>query len=287
MTASIKVQPVYFSCAKNKGINLVDFFSYILDLDVLLRILTTAAIVIIVTTSVGTFGPVVGGLLAGLPIALGPGFYFLINTVSVEFLSQTATFSLLALSATQAFLLTYITTARYEFQITSLVTSVAVWVLFLAGLKQLPITILFASLLFACMTCGTYLIGCRFVISKSQVRKKDGVWILVFRACVGGLIVAIVTITAPLLGGEYTGMLLAFPIFYALLSITIHKQYGTATVINVLHSALLGTIGLAIFCIVLTVCLQSFTAITAFFIGLIASLVATGCMMLSATIKPK
>jgi len=264
----------------------VDFFSYILGLDVLLRIMTTAAIVIIVTSSVGIFGSVIGGLLAGLPIVLGPGFYFLINTVSVEFLSQTATFSLLALSATQAFLLTYITTARYGFQITSLVTSIAVWVLFLSGLKQLPITILFASLLFACMTCGTYLIGCRLVISKSQVRKKEGFWMLVFRACMGGVIVAIVTITAPFLGGEYTGMILAFPMFYALLSITIHKQYGAATVINVLHSALLGTIGLAIFCITLTVCLQSFTAITAFFIGLVASLVATSCMMLGATIKP-
>jgi hypothetical protein len=265
----------------------VDFFSYILDLDVFFRIITTAVIVIIVTTSVGTFGPVVGGLLAGLPIALGPGFYFLINKVSIDFLAQTATFSLLALSATQAFLLTYIMTARYGFQIISLATSISVWVLFLAGSKQLPITILSASLLFACMTCGTYLIGSRFVTSKSQVRKKDGFWILVFRACMGGVIVAIVTITAPLLGGEYTGMLLAFPIFYALLSITIHKQYGTATVIHVLHSALLGTVGLAIFCATFAVFLQSITAISAFFIGLVTSLAATGCMMLGATIKPK
>lgn len=265
----------------------MDFFSYILGLDVLIRIITTAAIVIIVTTSVGTFGPVVGGLLAGLPIALGPGFYFLLDTVSVKFLAQTATFSLLALSATQAFLLTYIMTARYGLQILSLVTSIAIWVFFLAGLKQLPMTLLFASLLFACMTCGTYLIGCRFVMTKSQVRKKEGFWMLVLRAFMGGLMVAIVTITAPLLGGEYTGMLLAFPIFYVLLSITIHQQYGAATVINVLHSALLGTIGLGIFCATLVVCLQSFTATIAFFIGLVASLAATSCMMFGAAIKLK
>lgn len=113
----------------------MDFFSYILGLDVLIRIITTAAIVIIVTTSVGTFGPVVGGLLAGLPIALGPGFYFLLDTVSVKFLAQTATFSLLALSATQAFLLTYIMTARYGLQILSLVTSIAIWVFFSRWLK--------------------------------------------------------------------------------------------------------------------------------------------------------
>jgi len=52
-----------------------------------------------------------------------------------------------------------------------------------------------------------------------------------------------------------------------------------------LRSALLGTLGLAIFCIVLKVCLQSFTEITAFFIGLLAFLVATSGMMLVATIK--
>lgn len=247
--------------------------------------MTTTIIVILVTTSVGKLGPVVGGLLAGLPIGLGPGFYFLIYNVSVDFLVQTVTFSLLALSATQLFLFTYIKTANRGFPITSLAISVVVWVLVLTGLKQFPITALFASLLFVCMTCVTYMIGRRYLMPKSQIERREGLWMLLVRASMGGLIVAIATVTAPLLGGQYTGMILAFPIGYALISVTVHEQYGVATVISVVHSAILGTIGLATFCIAFIFCLQNFAEMPAFLIGLTASITATCCIILLTKIK--
>lgn len=78
----------------------------------IVRIITTALIIIVVASAVGKPSPIAGGLIAGLPIGFGQGFYFLLDNASSHFLIQTATFSLFSLSATQIFLTTYIATAR-------------------------------------------------------------------------------------------------------------------------------------------------------------------------------
>lgn len=51
------------------------------------RMIATALIVIVVALAVGRLGPLIGGTLAGLPIVLGPGLYFLIGRSSQEFIA--------------------------------------------------------------------------------------------------------------------------------------------------------------------------------------------------------
>ena len=43
------------------------------------RVLVSAFIVILIAKLVVWLGPSMGGLVAGLPVGLGPGFYFLID----------------------------------------------------------------------------------------------------------------------------------------------------------------------------------------------------------------
>lgn len=238
----------------------------------------------VVATAVGKLGPIGGGLIAGLPIGLGPGFYFLINGASADFLVQAATFSLLALSATQIFLSTYIVTAKRDFPSFSLLTAAFVWVAVITALNQFTATILFAAALFIGVTIVTYLIAQQFQMPKLKVKRREGFRLLLLRACVAGLLVAVVTTVAPSLGAAWSGILLAFPIGYAFISISVHEQYGAATVIGVLHSALLGTIGLAAFCIAFTLSLQNSPQITALLFGLTASLATTSLMMIGSFI---
>src|SRR5690606_27927753 len=77
-----------------------------------IRMFATAIVVMSVTWSVGKFGPVIGGALAGLPIVLGPGLYFLVQQSPPAFVSETAAYALVSLCATQLFLLAYIATAN-------------------------------------------------------------------------------------------------------------------------------------------------------------------------------
>ncbi|MFK5979875.1 MAG: hypothetical protein QM488_13410 [Rhizobiaceae bacterium] len=264
---------------------MTDLITDIFKMELLIRIMATSIIVVIVTTAVGKLGPLVGGLLAGLPIGLGPGFYFLLGHTSEDFLIRTVTFSLLALSATQVFLISYIVTAKYGFPIISLLMAVLVWVLVLLGLNRLPVTLPLAISLFAVVTFVAYRFGQRFRVKQSQTERKERFRMLLLRALFAGLLVALVTTSAPKLGGALSGILLAFPIGYALISITVHEQYGAASVISVLHSALLGTIGLATFCVTFAICLQLLPELTAFAVGLAASIAITSCMMFGATVQ--
>ncbi|EJC60766.1 inner membrane protein YccA [Alcaligenes faecalis subsp. faecalis NCIB 8687] len=50
-----------------------------------------SAIVFLVSWSVGVFGPLIGGALAGLPMVLGPGFYFLSQQFPADYVQQAAT----------------------------------------------------------------------------------------------------------------------------------------------------------------------------------------------------
>ena len=61
--------------------------------EALIRLAATALIIIVVTWSVELFGPMIGGVLAGLPITLGPGFYFLVDQAPAPFVAQAASSS--------------------------------------------------------------------------------------------------------------------------------------------------------------------------------------------------
>ncbi len=258
---------------------MTELFTNISVVVLLTRMVTTALIVIFVASAVGKLGPIGGGLIAGLPIGFGPGFYFLLDGSSTDFLIQTATFSLLSLSATQFFLTTYIATAKLDFPIASLAIAALIWVVAIAVLAQFPVATLSSATLFIGATVLTYQIGRRFKIPKTEIKRREGIWVLICRAALAGLIVAVVTILAPKLGAELAGVLLAFPIGYAFISMTVHQQYGSANVIDVLHSALLGTIGLAFFCGTFAFALHTFSQTGAFLLGLTASLAATSLMM--------
>jgi len=255
--------------------------------ELLVRMSATSLIVIVVATAVGKLGPLGGGLVAGLPISLGPGFYFLLGTSTPDFLGQTATFSLLALSVTQLFLTAYMATARFDMPAASLVFAVCVWGAGIAVLEPLPVTPASAALLFGAITVSAYWFGRRFQAPNAGAGGQEGFRLLLVRAGIAGLLVAVVTAAAASLGPELAGMLLAFPVGYALISITIHERFGSASVIGTLHSALLGTIGLAAFCAAFAVSLETRPATGAFLIGLAASVTITALMLGAARFRAR
>ena len=247
--------------------------------ELLVRAGATALIVVAVATAVGKLGPVAGGLVAGLPIGLGPGFYFLLDAGTSDFLIQTATHSLLALSATQVFLTGYMATARRSRPIISILLAVCIWWGAVWALDTLSATIKTAAILFIAVTVATRWVGRRLQMPGAIAERREGLLMLLVRAVAGGVLVASVTVFAPSLGAEMSGTLLAFPIGYALISLTIHEQFGAAAAVAVVHSALLGTISLATFCVAFAAGLHSLSSINAFLFGLAASVGAAAVMM--------
>lgn len=225
----------------------------LLDHALQLRMFATAAIVIAVSWSVGAFGPWIGGALAGLPMVLGPAFFFLIQQASASFVATSASYTLHTLSATQFFLLAYIFAARRLRPLLALCCAFLAWVGIALLCRQLPPWPLLGASLFVLVTWGAVRLSKPLVAERASSAGKASWPILFFRGALAGILVAVVTTSASWLGAASAGILLAYPIAYTVIATTVHERFGVSSVIATLHSGLTGCGSLAVFCFLLAV----------------------------------
>ena len=246
------------------------------SLDALLvRMLVTAFVVVAVSWSVGALGPRIGGALAGLPIILGPGFYFLAMQSPAPFVSQAASYALLSLCATQLFLLAYVATARRGIPLLSIACAIFTWLMAAVVFQLLPARPAMGMALFILTTGICLRLSARFVSPAPSTTGKAGLGLLTVRGILAGALVALVTTMSQWLGSTGSGLLLAFPIGYTVISVTIHQKSGTASVVATLRSALLGTASLAGFCAALALAIAHTTPAAALATALSTSVLMT------------
>ena len=77
-----------------------------------------------------------------------------------------------------------------------------------------------------------------------------------------------------------SGILLAFPIAYVLISLNIHKVFGKAIATEVVYSAIFGTVSLAVFCIAFAVFVNIVALTYVLFISLLGSVLTTALMVI-------
>ena len=207
----------------------------------------TAVVVIAVSWSVGAFGPLVGGALAGLPMVLGPAFFFLIQQASPAFVAETATYTLHALSATQLFLLAYILAARRARPLAALACAATAWGLAATLCKQLPPWPGLGLLLFLVVTAAALRASAGLARSAPASSRQAALHVLLLRGALAGALVAGITLAAEWLGPAGAGVLLAFPVGYTVIATTVHEKLGAGTAMATLRSALLGGGSLAMF----------------------------------------
>lgn len=247
--------------------------------EIYLRAGTTALIVLIVALAVSKLGPIIGGLVAGLPMGFAPGFYFLVGSETTQFLFEAAHHSILALSATQLFLFSNMIAHRLGGPLITSTVCILVWFSAVSVLNQLHVDILAASLLFLSLTVLTRHVG-KYLLANGRVKNnREKITHLVVRACLGGLAVAAITISSATLGGNWSGILLAFPISFVVICFTTHETFGSAILISFARSALLGSISLAAFCLGFALTIYHLMDFRAVLIGLFASAALSGVMM--------
>lgn len=213
-----------------------------------IRMIATAVVVIGVALAVARFGPAVGGRLAGLPIVLGPGFFFLIRQEDARFVATAASFAILSLVATQLFLLVHVAVSGRAAPLAALLAAVGAWAGAALVLRWFPAAPLAAIALFTLATLGARRLGRGFLRPVRRIARTENTGLLVMRGLLAGLLVAVVTTLAGRLGATAAGLLMAFPVGYTVLSVTIHEQMGAGIAAATLYSAMLGTASLAGFC---------------------------------------
>jgi hypothetical protein len=236
------------------------------------RMGATAVVVVAVALAIGRFGPTIGGALAGLPIVLGPGFFFLIERASPAFVADAAAFSIYGLCATQVFLLAYISAAKYTRPALSFCAAVSAWLVAAAPLQLLAPDPLLGAILFVGLTWGARRLGIRLRTEASTGERKGRPGLLLLRGGLAGLLVALVTASASGIGPEWSGILLSFPIGLTVIAVTTHEQLGRGGAIMALHSALLGTASLGGFCATLSLTVRDVPAKGSFVMAVIVSI---------------
>lgn len=216
----------------------------------LLRTLGTVAVVVGAGWAAMRLGPLAGGLLAGLPLVMGPGFFFLLRQTPAAVVAQMALHTLLALCAVPVYLLAYMAALRHWPPWRALLGAVPAWVgAACLALDQGPGR---ALALFALLTAAA------------------GVW---------GVRLRLPRPSPP--GPALAGALIGFPVVFSAATLTLHQRQGAASASALLHAALPGAGSLAAFCAALAWALPHWPPYAAFAASVAAAVFVTAALMLA------
>lgn len=246
------------------------------------RLVATGAVVLGVTLAVGRLGATAGGMLAGLPIVIGPGLVFLSLDESPGFVAETATFALLSLCATQSFMLAYLMAARRVSPAPAVSLAFAAWLgtaLILANFATGPVV---ALALFAMSVILARAVGKRMRVPGVAVQSRDTMSALLLRAGLAGVLVGAITAASSRLGPQNSGLLIAYPVGMTVIAASVHLRYGAAKVIDTLYATALGTTSIAAFCFVVALTAQRLGSPLALVLGFAASFLLTIALLVRA-----
>jgi hypothetical protein len=214
--------------------------SYILFL--LLRMAVAAAFVVSASVITERSGPVIGALVATLPISAGPSYVFLAIDHDAAFIAQGALSSLPVNAATIFLGLTYVVLAQRHSFAVSAGSAVAVWIA-LASIIRLFDWTLTAGLavnLVAFGICIPLLAQYRDVKMPLVTRR----WYdIPFRASLVATLVAIVVSTSGWVGPRVSGVIALYPIVFTSMMVILHPRIGGPPTAAVLANSAWGLLG--------------------------------------------
>jgi hypothetical protein len=254
----------------------------------LIRALATGFVVVFIAWSAARLGPAVGGVLVGLPIVLAPGFFFLVRDHSPAFVAEVAAGALFSLAATQGFLGAYVVGAAFTRSASLATLSAATcWAVLALPLAFMPHPPLAGAGLFVMATIIARLVGRRFVRPLPSAPSPARWSLLILRGVAAGLLVGMVTLAAAKLGPALAGMLVAFPIGFCVILLSLSMDHGPALAARTAYTGLIGVASLAAFCLVLATALKALSPSLAFVAALGASFALTAVMTLASRRMPR
>ena len=217
--------------------------------DTLVLKLTLTPVLIAAASLAGRrWGQAVGGWLVGLPLTSGPVAFFLALDRGAGFAAAVGLGALAGALAEAAFCVAYGWSARRGWPV-ALGAASAAFALVALGLQRVawPLPVL------AGVAVVTLLAALRLVPARvgTAVSVPPPRWDLPARMVVTTALVVALTELAPVLGPHLSGVLAAFPVYAAILTVFAHRA-GPAPAVEVLRGLLLGLFSFAGFFVVLS-----------------------------------
>ena len=210
-----------------------------------LRMAVTAAFVVTASVITERSGPVIGALVATLPISAGPSYVFLALDHDAAFIAEGALASL-PINAVTIFLgLTYVVLAQRQSAVVSCLSAVAVWIALASVIRMIHWSLaggLIANAV-AFAICVPLLRRFRNVKMPLITRR----WFdIPLRASLVATLVATVVTLSGWVGPTISGIIALFPVVFTSMMLILHPRIGGPATAAVLANSGWGLKGLAI-----------------------------------------
>lgn len=216
----------------------------------IVKMAVTAAFVVGATVAAERAGPLVGGLVATLPLGAGPAYVFLALDHNTAFIAQSAVASLGNNVANIVFAVVYTLLAQKRSLVISLGGAFVVWVAIALTMNAQHWAIGAALVLNVLALAG----GIRLVrplrhVSMKRVERRWYDYAL--RAGLVATLVGVLVTFSSRVGPYASGLLAVFPVILISIILILHNRVGGKPTAAVMANAVLGLTGFGIACIAL------------------------------------
>ncbi len=204
----------------------------------------TAGFVLAATITAERAGPLVGGLVATLPIGAGPVYVFLALDHDAHFIAESAVASLAINAANVAFALAYALLAQQRSLIVSLPGAFLMWLVFAFVVHATPWSFSTAAL----MNVVVLAVCLRIARPLREVRMpayRARWYELGLRAAMVALLVGVTVSLSFTIGPGGSGILAVFPIVLMSIMLILHPRVGGRPTAAVMSNAITGLVGFA------------------------------------------
>ncbi|HYF55525.1 MAG TPA: hypothetical protein VEA41_14810 [Salinarimonas sp.] len=210
----------------------------------LIKMVTSAVIVVAASLVVERAGPFMGAMVATLPISAGPAFAYLAYEHGPAFLESAALVSLAANVATAFFIGAYAHVAQRHGPAPSLAAAFAAWgaaALLVTRVEwTLPAALALNGVAFAAAILATRRL---MRVPPGRAPGPPPWWALPLRAAGVMALVALVVISGRLIGPAAAGVAALFPVVLTSLSAVLHPRLGGPATAAVMANGLTGMLG--------------------------------------------
>jgi hypothetical protein len=236
-------------------------------LTLVLRMAITAAFVVSASVITERSGPVIGALVATLPISAGPSYVFLALDHDAAFIAEGALASLPINAATIFLGLTYVVLAQRRSALVSFAGAAAVWIA-LAALSRTIHWSLAGGILANVITfaiCLPLMRRFRHVRMPLITRR----WYdIPLRALLVSTLAATVTTLSGWVGPDLSGVIALFPVVFSSMILILHPRIGGPPTAAVIANSGWGMMGLGIAIAVLHAAASRFGSVVALSLAL-------------------
>lgn len=232
------------------------------------------------------FGPMVGGLVAGLPFISGPASMFIAAELGPAFAAAAASSALLGASASCVYCLVYAHCATRTCWIVSLCAGLLAFALVALLLWWLHLPFWLAALLSGIVPL-LFLPLLPKTCEQGSLRTPQPRWRLPLQMVCGGLSVLLLTWLAGVLGEVWGGILLTFPIISSVITPFVHASYGGGVAVLTIRGLLTGFVATSAFTVVVAVSLLPLGTVLGYSIAVAATLAISALSLFAQRLHAK